>query len=781
MQPVAPPPDPLTPRETIGRFEVLRRLPEGGMGVVYEGWDPELGRRVAIKTLHPAALELLDLRRRFDREAPQTAQIEHPNIVPVYESGVDQQGRPFFVMRLVEGRSLRDVLEALRAGDPEAEERWSLRRLLVAFVQVCQAVAFAHERGVVHRDLKPANIMTGPLGEVVVVDWGLSRQVGELHTPGEWAGSGEQLTQDGAVIGTPGYIAPEQTWGKPVDAKSDVWSLGAILYELLTREPAFTGDSFHSLYYRPATEPPQPPQLRAPDRLIPKEIAEVCMKALALAPEDRFPDAAALAVAVEAFLEGSQRREEAERHLAEGLRLEARWRELQEEHRALAEQAKLLARQVPPWAPLEEKGELLAMQARVRNAGPEIAIAFAQAVAAGERALSRDPEHAPSRAFLATLYWARFEQAEASQDEANRVFFAERVRAYDDGPLTSLLQGDGRLSLRTDPPGALVLCRRVIHEGLVWPLSEPEVLGRTPLVGVKLPMGSYVLTLVKEGYRDTTYPVLITRRRHWDEAPVRLLTEAQIGAGWVYVPTGPAQIGGDRESRAHLLPGEHRIDGFLIARHLVTAGEAIAWINELQRVDPAKALDNVPSHDQGVNAPPGPPYWELGPDGVWRIPPVDRDGDPWSEDLPTFGMNWFAAMEYAAWVGARDGRPTTLPTEHQWEKAARGVDARIYPWGDHFDPTLCRMEQSVQGRHRPSPVGSYPHDRSVYGVMDMAGLLREWCLADSFDGDPERRPLHGGTFLGPERLCRAANRYGYKARSRRVELGIRLARALPDP
>jgi serine/threonine-protein kinase len=236
-----------------GRYQILGEIARGGMGIVLKGRDPDLGRDVAVKVLHPGDAGNPAMIRRFVEEAQVGGQLQHPGILPVYELGLGPDLRPYFTMRLVKGRTLAALLEE------RAEPGRDLGRFLALFEQVCQTVAYAHARGVVHRDLKPSNIMVGAFGEVQVVDWGLSkvlRQGGEGEAiSGEGVFSdepqvttirttgGEARSQSGAIIGTPPYMSPEQARGEieELDEQTDVFALGAILCEILTGQPPYLG------------------------------------------------------------------------------------------------------------------------------------------------------------------------------------------------------------------------------------------------------------------------------------------------------------------------------------------------------------------------------------------------------------------------------------------------------------------------------------------------------------------------------------------------------------
>ena len=157
----------------------------------------------------------------------------------------------------------------------------------------------------------------------------------------------------------------------------------------------------------------------------------------------------------------------------------------------------------------------------------------------------------------------------------------------------------------------------------------------------------------------------------------------------------------------------------------------------------------------------------------WPLPFVDGDGDHNLPNWPALGVDWFDAVAFAAAAGAR------LPTEPEWEKAGRGGDGRLFPWGDRFDASLCWMAASRPDKGSPKPVGASPDDESVYGVRDLAGGCREWCAEDHLDERRQERPVRGGSWIGSARLCRLANRFGYTPRMATVQVGLRLARELP--
>jgi eukaryotic-like serine/threonine-protein kinase len=293
------------------RFRVLRPHARGGLGAVFVALDTELHREVALKQILDSQADDATNRRRFLLEAEITGGLEHPGIVPVYGLGTYGDGRPYYAMRFIRGDSLRDAIARFHADvawktDP-GRRSLELRKLLRRFTDVCDAIDYAHSRGVLHRDIKPGNIIVGKHGETLVVDWGLAKATGKSDP-----GSGERRlmpisasdsadTQPGSALGTPAYMSPEQAAGdlEHLGPRSDVYSLGATLYCLLTGRPPFGGDAADVI---PAIHKGEYCPPRTIDRTIDRPLEAICLKAMALKPEDRFGTCRALAEDIERWM-----------------------------------------------------------------------------------------------------------------------------------------------------------------------------------------------------------------------------------------------------------------------------------------------------------------------------------------------------------------------------------------------------------------------------------------------------------------------------------------------
>ncbi len=293
------------------RFRILRPHATGGLGQVYVARDQELGRQVALKEIRIDRCDDPGLRGRFLLEAEINGNLEHPGIVPVYGLGSYPDGRPFYAMRFIQGDSLREAVERFHKTSKSSYDSLEFRQLLGRFIDVCDAIAYAHSRGVLHRDLKPANIMLGRFGETLVVDWGLAKAVGTAESADgqsteatfvpSLSGSIDP-TLAGSAMGTPQYMSPEQAEGRldSLGPATDIYALGATLSALLTGTAPVEGADLGEILRKVVRGEVSAPRDRHPQ--VPLDLDAVCRKAMALRPDDRYPSARALADDIEHWL-----------------------------------------------------------------------------------------------------------------------------------------------------------------------------------------------------------------------------------------------------------------------------------------------------------------------------------------------------------------------------------------------------------------------------------------------------------------------------------------------
>jgi len=756
------------------RYIHVGELGRGGMGRVDAMFDRALGRTIARKTLrsergHPALLLA---------EAQICAQLEHPSIVPVYDVGADEHGSPHYTMRVLRGRTLRQVL---RDNDAPGKPRLGLFQMLGVLRQVCLVLDYAHSRGVVHRDLKPENIIVGEFGEVYVLDWGVA-----YVTETADIGRIPHASADLGVMGSPGYMAPEQALGSPIDARTDVFALGVILYEVLTGERPFE-DRDVELLRDPSSRPLlRPPSLRSERRLTPG-FDELVVSCLEPWPRDRPPSARAVAEAIEVFLDGERARAEREREAAvyarEGERAREIFEALDVEARRLQEQADALLATLSPWEPAAKKQEAWRLSQEGRRLASDAARALARAEAAFTRALGRAPDHADAHRGLAALYFRQFEAAEARGEQEQMARYLDLARAYDDGALRVELADQGALVVEVSAPRAEVSVARYEPWGLLLEPGEPRAVGREPML---LDSGSYLVVARCEG-REVRYPLLIKRAK-MHRLRLRFPAAGEVPRGMVLIPGGPFLAYLPRAKRATRCA----LPDLAVGEFPVTFREYIGFLESIR--DPAERERRTPGHGCDVE-----PLILRTPEGSWRISARCVEGEARRRvprerelDLPVHEISWYDAVAYAAWRARREGRALRLPTDLEWEKAARGADGRSFPMGDQLDAAFAKLRESRPEASQPEVVGAFEEDRSPYGVRDLAGGAGDW-TSTSLDGAPlpdpadegaptadERQAIWRGGTWGTTASASRAMRYSQMLRHRSVLVGFRLALSLDE-
>ncbi len=897
------------------RYVLGEELGRGGLGRVVSAWDSRLRREVAVKLvldgLPPALL------RRFEREAEITGRLEHPNIVPVHDFGPQVGGgRLGLCMKKVQGRDLRKLLGELSAGGEALGRKYSLARLLRIFQDICLAMAFAHDRGVVHRDLKPSNVMIGDFGETLVVDWGLAKEIGTEEVEPEGGASpaatapgttsrdttritnppqagNAMVTADGTLMGTPAYMAPEQAAGKhrEVDARSDIYALGAILYEILTLRPPVRGDSVNEIVTNVLEGRLIPPSERVlaagsqrggdPARPIPPELEAICLRAMAFRKEDRFASAMDLHDDVQLFLEGAKQKER-ERQMAEACVRRAR-AALGRQKSLSAEASEVQAeseRIFNGFKPHEDKSASWAAEDRARALRREAAEARAEVDRLVTEALGHDPELAEARGMRAEIAWENFLAAEKRGDGAEAVLQRGIVERYDDGSRRARLEGTGTLGVgvsawlcaclsagcevapgdwiqhgyhrlsgrleggrpesaglpdlepaspvrfRVHGPG----CRLVPVAGArVWawqyeerdrlvvpvtPKSHPGAksgggpapvaavfaadspfrpvgpgvfLGRTPIERCPMPMGSWLLVVDADGFAPQRMPVEV-RRCADVRQDVLLFRPGELHANDVPVAPGLFHFQGDSGNPYTISPRDPDLPVFAIARFPVTAREYAEFLNAVSEKDPSAARAAAPRAAPGAPPDwPGPPFhvpttaWLAGASPEQRAlahRPGSDCAEDWHEDWPIVGVSWADAMRFAAWKRERDGVAWVLPTEEEWEKAARGVDGRGYVCGEYLDDRWSCLNRSFPDGPHPAPVGAFPQDESPYGVRGMAGNSQDHCVSVPGPGYQHWRLMRGGAWTATAWRARTSARVGDSPASIARHNGFRLARLI---
>ncbi len=780
-----------------GRYRDVRLLALGGMGEVRTAVDEVLGRKVAVKLIAARLGRDPVSRARFRREAALLASLRHEGVVTVLDYGVAEDGRPYLVMPLLRGRTLARLLGPPARRSP-APARSALRQRVSWLHAVAVAVAHAHAQGLVHRDLKPSNIMVTEGGRVVVLDWGLARPVappgGPVAAPPEPPGpvgaaaddrvslhtDARCLTRAGAVQGTVAYMAPEQAaGGVPLDARVDVWALGAILFELLSGVPPFGLGSAHTVLARVRSDArlPLPPAGAVPDRL-----RGLVARCLAREPAARPADASAVARELEQWLHEQRQVRVARRLVAEAAAQESVAVTLQ------AEAAALAARLGPPPSgaplPLAAQQERWALDDALHTLEERSAMAGARAEDLLHAAIEAAPELAEARRALCDRLQRRHAAAEAAGRPGAARRLALRLARYDDGTHAAYLGGASTLSLHLSRPARVVLHQWQLRDHLRVP-DDGRPLGRAPVIRAPCRAGSQLLRLTTDDGLVVALPVVVPRAGALvlgtPDAPLWLPARDGVRPGFDFVPAGPARLGGDPRAQGLMLPAAvAEVAGFCMARWPVRVRDYLAFVEHVAQTagtDPARRLLPRPRTD------------DLSEDRaafVLRagrvVPQPDRDGDVWDLDWPVVLLRHQDCVAYCDWLAAQTGLPMRLPTDAEWEKAARGADGAVYPWGTaRIHPSFCLIRGSARGPISLAPMvpEAYPVDTSVYGTRWLAGGVRERVARTPELVAAGESIVRGGDYGGGPERARGASRLVFKLGSRGGATGFRVAYTPP--
>ncbi len=559
--------------QNILHYKIIEKLGEGGMGVVYKAEDTKLERTVAIKFLPKQITANADVRKRFEIEAKAAAALNHPNIATIYaiEEADDEM---FIVMEYIEGCDLREIVKAY----PEAPG--AISDALSYAAQIAEGLHAAHEKGVVHRDIKSANVMLTKKGQIKITDFGLAKL--SCHSG---------VTREGTTMGTVAYMSPEQATAKPVDHRTDIWSFGVVLYELLSGQLPFQGEYEQAVIYLILHEKPKPLGDLRPD--IPLGLSNLVRKALAKDPESRFSSATELLQQLKAI-----QTELHPRAGAENLTLKTLLRHARKPHFAIPA---ILIMAV-----------LCFFAVRYYNASANIHWARSTAL----------PE------IVKLLEQQKLGEA------FSLVRQAERYIPNDPMLRKLLLTFSLPVWIKTTPPGAEVYCKNYLSVDADW-----EYLGRTPLDSVHAQFGYLRWKIVKEGFEPIEWPFTSIFANDVD---ILLDTLGAGPANMVHVPGGTYQL----QSADPVELPEYWIDKYEVTNQeykaFVDAGgyqKRAYWKHPFVKQDRTISWEEAMALFRDKTGQPGPSTWELGsfPEG--------------RADYPVGGINWYEAAAYAEFAG----------------------------------------------------------------------------------------------------------------------------------
>ena len=693
----------------IGRFELVRELGSGGSGAVWEARQKDIQRRVALKISRTFACTQREI-ERLRREADMAGRLGHDHIVTVYEQG-ELPGCLWIAMELVEGHDLREEVQlqwrkakgGRRAILPPGDTPAFATAVAAVGRDVAGALQAAHENGVLHRDIKPANVLLQPGGRPKVVDFGLAKVEADVS-----------MSNVGEVVGTPYYMSPEQARGERVDARTDVYSLGAVLFHLLTGEVPFAGSSASEVLLAVCDE--ETPTLRQRRAGLPFDLEAVVAKAMEKRAEDRYYDAAALAEDLERFL--ARRPVVAKRYTAvrRGLRWMQRnarvlwmvaavllivvgvaWAQRAGEHwrmeAILDERVDRLEEQVRRELSRDRDASLLAavaarLDAMQRDHGddhPEPvrrAVEVRERIAGVGRELLRDGEQGRAK-----LLADRRGVTPAEQVELFRVLedFEGAARLLVDSGVVadeaSISRWLPTLTLRCNRPGALVSLHRIELPSCEF-ASEGRLLGRTPLPPTKFFPGYYRVVVEDEGYGHAELSRWLGNwKEDYDLGDIVIRPFDQIRQDMVRFEAGAAPVTVPVYSHAgasgSVLSTAHR--AFLIDRTEVSNGQYLAFL---------ESVENPEWFEPGD-------YWVASAD-------YRRRRDPQWMTRPVVSVSWWQASRYAEWAGKR------LPSDAEWTKAAvvdRDGSVRPFPWGGAAARQAGHGRALHRGRQPPTAKG----------------------------------------------------------------------------
>src|SRR5579859_1424750 len=788
----------LHPMTAPEKYEYLQALGAGGMGEVVRAWDRDLHRFVAVKRMKSSS-QSRDAILRFVKEAQITGQLEHPNIVPIHDLGIDSQGRIYFSLKLIEGESLKGIIEKRKTNQELAsgvryKDVYTPLRMIEIFISVCQAVAYAHAKGVIHRDIKPDNIMLGRYGEVLVVDWGIAKVVDPKIAPEDQKtipmsalnNLTPEASMEGSIAGTPAYMPPEQAQGQvsSIDARSDVYALGAVLYHVIAGRPPYEGSSTLEVLKKVQTSPPKPLATGTVGfQPVPRELKAICVKAMSREPEQRYATAEELRDDLQAYLE----------HMPVQACPMTRWQRFQKWLKRNRKQAQIGAIAALTAILILGSAYYGYREWRIRGLQHDAqqkldAFHITHPTASGtrdsdptpgydalnlvlldlQRALDLAPSRSATKRMLSDTYMEQWRLAMSKENFALAENARREVNRYEGGEPnrhSAELNGDAVADLALDPPEAqLYLYKFVPMDSRLLDGSSGSLQVPVPYDLKKFDVDPAALRS-EQGRAQSGPAVLPGAHSIFNLSPPELALVPRADLHNLHLPPGsylavvrspnradtrvPLLIprSGRVEQTIHLPSPDELPGGFFyvaggtariggdsanaLPERSVNISPFLLFHDEISMGDYAEFLKSlVAEHkraeaEQHVPRDFGKKIALLAPDG--SLTGINTKHPKWFLASAVRGISFNDVQAYIQWRSGRDGLPYRLPTEIEWESACRGADGRRYSWGSGYSPKFAFI---LAGYNDTAGDRSWKwedyKDESPWGVHDLAGGVAEW-------------------------------------------------------